>query len=194
MIKRISLVLISLVMILSLVSCNGGHTDEEITEAAKALIEKSYEVNEIYYGKGLPSTGESSIGLTSEYSVVDPECGYSTVDQLKELAASVYSADYCEHLYIIAFEGISNPEDEESVSFARYIVDFSDTLTVSKDAAENGMVLNRTYDFSTIVVEKCVRNSATISVQSLVDGKKDEILTINLVFENDHWRLNTPTY
>ena len=193
MAKRISALLLVIVMLFSLTSCS-SHSDEEIIEAAKTLIEKSYEVNEIYYGKGLPTTGDVSVGLTSEYSVVDPACGYSTVDQLKELAAGVYSADYCEHLYIIAFEGISNPEDDESVSFARYIVDFSDTLTVSKDAVENGMVLNRTYDFSTITVEKCVRDNATIKIQSLVDGEKDAVLKINLVFENDQWRLNTPTY
>ncbi len=194
MAKRITLIFIAVIEVLSLASCEGGHSDEEIIEAAAALIEKSYEVNEIYYGKGLPSTGESSIGLASEYSIVDPSCGYTTVEQIKEVAARVYSADYCEHLYVIAFEGISNDEDEESASFARYIVDFSDTLTVSNDAEENGMVLNRTYDFSTIVVEKCVRNSATISVQSLVDGVADQIIELNLVYENGEWRLNTPTY
>ena len=143
---------------------------------------------------GLPSTGESSIGLTSQYSMVDPSCGYSTIDQLKELAAEVYSADYCEHLYTVAFEGISNEDDEESAAFARYIEDFSKTLTVSNDAAENGMILNRTYDFSTIVVEKVARDNAIISIQSLVDGKEDIVLKINLVFENEQWRLNTPTY
>lgn len=193
MVKKISIVLLAIIMMMSMVSCT-SHSDEEIIEAAKTLIEKSYEVNEIYFGKGLPSTGEISLGLVSEYELVDPECGYSTVDQLKALAAEVYCEDYCEHLYTIAFKGISNNEDEESVSFARYIEDYAGKLTVSLDAKENGLILNRTYDLSTITVEKCVRNTATVKVQSLVDGQLDEILTISLVFENDHWRLNTPTY
>lgn len=192
--KKLGIVILCFIMVLSLAACAPAHKEEDVIAAAKDLIEKSYEVNEIYYGKGLPSTGESSIGLTSQYSMVDPSCGYSTIDQLKELAAKVYSSDYCEHLYTIAFEGISNPEDEESVSFARYIVDFSDTLTVSNDAAKNGIDLNRTYDFSTIIVEKIARNKAIISIQSLVDGEEDKVLKINLVFENDQWRLNTPTY
>ena len=63
-----------------------------------------------------------------------------------------------------------------------------------KEIKETGATLNRTYDFSTIVVEKCVRNMATIKIQSLVDGKEDKELTINLVYENDQWKLNTPTY
>ncbi len=192
--KKFICLVLAVVFVFSLASCSGGHSDEEIIEAAKTLIEKSYEVNEIYYGKGLPHTGKSSVGLISEYAIVDSSCGYTKVDQLKELAASVYSADYCEHLYTIAFEGISNDEDEDSVSYARYIVDFEDNLTVRVDAEEKGLILNRTYDFSTITVEKCVRKSAAVKIQSLVDGKIDEVLEIDLVFENGQWRLNTPTY
>ncbi len=193
MIKRIIAFVIAVIMIFSMVSCS-THSDDEIIEAAKTLIEKSYEVNEVYYGKGLPHTGKSSVGLVSEYAVVDTSCGYSSIDDLKKMAAEVYSADYCEHLYVIAFEGISNDGDEESVSYARYIEDFKNELTVRIDAEEKGLKLNRTYDFSTITVEKCVRNTATISIQSLVDGEKDQVLEISLIFENEQWRLNTPTY
>lgn len=191
--KKIFAFILALACVFTMVSCS-SHSDEEIIEAAKTLIEKSYEVNEAYYGKGLPHTGESSVGLVSEYAIVDTSCGYSSIDELKKMAAEVYSADYCEHLYVIAFEGISNDGDEETVSYARYMEDFQGKLTVRIDAEEKGLKLNRTYDFSTIAVEKCVRNTATVSIQSLVDGEKDQILEINLIFENDQWRLNTPTY
>ena len=192
MIKRISIIFLAVVMMFSLVSCS-SHSDEEIIEAAKTLIEKSYVINEIYYGKGLPITEEDSLGFASNYAIVDTSCGFATVEDIKKATAEVYAADYCEHLYILAFEGIST-EDMESVSYARFIDDYTDKLTMLKEIKETGADLNRTYDFSTIVVEKCVRDMATIRIQSLVDGKEDKELKINLVYENDQWKLSTPTY
>ncbi|MBO5196824.1 MAG: hypothetical protein J6C03_07005 [Clostridia bacterium] len=192
MIKKIILIFLSVLMMFSLVSCS-SHSDEEIIEAAKELIEKSYVINEIYYGKGLPITDEDSLGFSSNYAIVDPSCGFATVEDIKKATAEVYASDYCEHLYVLAFEGLST-EDRESVSYARFMDDYTDKLTMLKEIKETGATLNRTYDFSTIVVEKCVRNMATIKIQSLVDGKEDKELTINLVYENDQWKLNTPTY
>ena len=188
--KKLLCILLASLMMLALVSCS-SHSDEEVTEAAKSLIEASYEINEIYFGKGLPKS-DKNVG---SYAEVDPTCGYSTVDDLKNAALKVYSAGYCEDvLFINAFEGRSIEGDAESASYARYIAYGEDRLTVRLDAEETGMVLNRTYDFSTITVEKCVRDSATITVQSLVDGAEDEIIKLNLVFENDAWRLDSPTY
>ncbi len=192
MIKRISLIILAAIMMLSLVSCS-AHSDEEIIEAAKALIEKSYVINEIYYGKGLPITEEDSLGFASNYAIVDTSCGFATVDDIKKATAEVYASDYCEHLYLLAFEGLST-EDQESVSYARFIDDYTDKLTMLKEIAETGADLNRTYDFSTITVEKCVRNMASIKVMSLVNGKEDKELTINLILEDGQWKLNTPTY
>ena len=192
MIKRISIIFLAVAMIFSLVSCN-SHSDEEIIEAAKALIEKSYIINEIYYGKGLPITEEDSLGFASNYAIVDTSCGFATVDDIKNATAEVYAADYCEHLYLLAFEGLST-EDNASVSYARFIDDYTDKLTMLKEIRETGADLKRTYDFSTIVVEKCVRDVATIKVMSLVDGKEDKELKITLVYENEQWKLSTPTY
>jgi len=179
-------------MMFSLVSCS-SHSDEEIIEAAKELIEKSYVINEIYYGKGLPITEEDSLGFASNYAIVDTSCGFASIEDIKKATAEVYAADYCEHLYVIAFEGLST-EDDQSVCYARFLDDYADKLTMLKDVATTGVDLNRTYDFSTIVVEKCVRDMATIKVMSLVDGEEDEELTINLILENGQWKLNTPTY
>ena len=188
--KKIITVILSVLTVLSLASCS-SHKKEDVIEAAKSLIEASYEINEIYFGRGLPAS-DKYIG---SYAEVDPTCGYSSIDELKNAALKVYSAGYCEDvLFINAFEGRSIEGDTESASYARYIAYGENKLTVRLDAEENGMVLNRTYDLSTITVEKCVRDSATITVQSLVDGETDEIIKLNLVFENDAWRLDSPTY
>lgn len=192
MTKRISVILLAVLMIFSLVSCS-AHSDEEIIEAAKTLIEKSYIINEIYYGKGLPVTEDDSLGFASKYAIVDTSCGFSTVEDIKKATAEVYASDYCEHLYVLAFEGIST-EDRESVSYARFMDDYTDKLTMLKEIRETGADLKRTYDFSTIIVEKCVRDVATIKVMSLVDGKEDKELKITLVYENEQWKLSTPTY
>ena len=70
MIKRISIIFLAVVMMFSLVSCS-SHSDEEIIEAAKTLIEKSYIINEIYYGKGLPVTEDDSLGFASKYAMYE---------------------------------------------------------------------------------------------------------------------------
>lgn len=192
--KKIISVFLTLAVLSACLCACSPHSNDDIAAAAKDLIEKSYEINEIYYGKGLPYTEDIIIGIATEYALVDSEaCGYSTIEDLKKAAAAVYSADYCEHLFKVAFEGLST-EELETVSFARYLEDFGYQLTILKEAAEKGLELNRTYDLSTLTVEKCQRNTATVSVTSLVDGVEDEVITITMVFEADGWRLNTPTY
>ena len=193
---KIICLILAVVTVLSLASCGVSKADaEEITAAAKELIEASYEINEIYFGKGLKVTNTEVLANTSYWYVTD-DCGYSSMDEIKAATAKVYSTDYCnDYLFLIGFEGIKNVDEEQSdIASARFKEDTKGKLCQNKSISENGLELNRTYDFSTITVEKCVRNSATIQVQSLVNGEKDQIIKLTLVYENDQWRLNTPTY
>lgn len=168
-----------------------GADEEEIKSSAAALIEKSYAVNEIYFGCGLPVDEDATVPDLTNYLPADPECGYSSIDQLKAAASEVYTADYCEYLFTMAFEGLS--ADEENTIFARYI-EAASGLTVRRDLKETGKKLGRTYDLSDITVVKCVRSRAEISVQSYVDGEKDQVVVLSLLRENGAWRLNSPTY
>lgn len=190
---------------LMLASCSVDYTEDELKSAAAELIEKSYEVNEIYFGKGLPVAEEDSEAIknfTSELDVdvkavnylpVTEECPYETIEELKELAADVYSAGYCEYLWKMAFEGLST-DDDQTVSYARYMTDYSGVLTVRADLTEDGPTLSRTYDTENITVDKMKKDEASITLNSFVDGKEDISITFVLKREADGWRLDQPTY
>ena len=64
MMKKIfSLLLLSLVL-LTAVSCGKAPTAEEIRPTLEALVEASYEINDIFFGEGLPA-----IERDSEYAI-----------------------------------------------------------------------------------------------------------------------------
>ena len=172
--RRSALMLLSALMAactLLLSSCGVDYTEEDIKTAAAKLIESSYEVNEIYFGKGLPAVEEDSeeakkfadgldVDIASvSYLPVSDECPYTTIDQLKSLAADVYTSDYCEFLWKRAFEGMSS--DDGAAVYARYMTDFMGVLTVRSDVAETGAELNRTYDLNSITVDKMKKDTAT---------------------------------
>lgn len=177
----------------SLVSCGDvGYTEDEIKETAKNLIEASFELNEIYFGEGLASGGETSIS-SSLYSPVSEDCKYRSTTEIKAATQKVYTEDYCKLLFKRGFEG-SSLEDDTNVVYARYIDDFDGRLTVRKNLGDDALKLGRTYDFSTAKAQKMGKDEAQVSVVSLVDGKTDVTVTFTLRLEKNGWRLDTPTY
>lgn len=204
-VKIIALAAVIIIAAVMAVSCGVDYTEDEVKKAASDLIEASYEINEIYFGKGLPISEKESEeakdfahenGLELEniqFLPVNEESPYKSIEDIKKACSGVYSQSYCEYLNLMAFEGFST-EDGSAAVYAKYIEDENGVLTARIDLAESGIVLNRTYDVSTVKVGKMKKNEATVTVDSMVDGKKDETLTFKLVREADGWRLDTPTY
>ena len=60
---RLTVLLLSVLLCLGLfTSCGGsGLTDEEISDIYRDLVEASYELNDIYYGDGLPFQHNESV-------------------------------------------------------------------------------------------------------------------------------------
>lgn len=210
--KIISLIIAILILSTMLFSCSVSYTEEEIIEVAKNLIESSYDVNEIYFGKGLPvdedyddisSYVDNAEDLSAEdlevesvqYVGVDPESGYSTLDDLKNIALKVYSKEYCEDIFIPAFEGVSD-EDTGSVKYSRFMINLYDTLCERKDIVEDGPVLLRTYKLDTIKVQEMKENRCKITVKATLDDGYELDVRLFLVKNEDGsgWRLDTPTY
>lgn len=205
--KRTLLILLCILLFTSsvlLASCGVDYTEDELKTAAAELIEKSYEVNEIYFGKGLPAVEQDSeeakkfadgldVDITAvSYLPVSEDCPYTSIDQLKQLASDVYTADYCEFLWKRAFEGMSS--DDGAAVYARYMTDFMGVLTVRSDVADTGAELNRTYDTENITVDKMKKDTATVTLTSYVDGEKDQDVSFVLKLEANGWRLDQPTY
>lgn len=191
--KLILSVLSVLIFCTLLTSCGDvGYTEDEIRETAKNLIESSYEINEIYFGEGLPVTGEDSVG-SRLYTPVTDDCKYHSTSEIKAATEKVYTADYCKILFKTGFEGTSL-ESEENVRYARFIDDFDGRLTARKDLAESAITRGRTFDYDSAEIVKMKKDRAEITYITHVDGEKDLSVTVTLLKDESGWRLDTPTY
>lgn len=129
------------------------------------------------------------------YNVVKFDSPYLSIEQIKSAAAEVYSADYLEAVFGVAFDGIASFEASSSgVVPARFIEQGG--LLRQYNKAESMLRGKRIYDYSTM---KIVRPSngrvVNITMDSHIEGE-DEILNVrlSLVLQNGKWYLNTPTY
>ncbi len=198
--KRIAALLLAALMILTLASCGGsGMNEEEIRDLYRDLLEKSYILNDVYYGDGLPfvndpETMASLAGASSRFSYmpVDKSAPYQSEAAIREATEAVFSKTLCRHLFTLAFEGMST-EDEKTVVFARYI-EQDEILTVRIDLAEEALPLGRTYDFDSMQIEMENGTRITASFDTKMDGENSVRVKITLVKEEKGWRLDSPTY
>ena len=102
-----------LVLLLLLTGCSGPkHTAEELRPVLDDLLPRAAEINEIYFGDGLPTnrdenavrafyeTFDTDIAAIS-YTPVDPACGYETVDDIRRATLEVFTDTYAETLRMI---------------------------------------------------------------------------------------------
>lgn len=203
-VKLLVLFVLTAAFVISCLASCGSKNDPETVAAAEELIEKSYEINEIFFGKGLAvdeeSRQEALEGFDAQsdvqkvaYAKADALCGYDSVSSLKEAALSVYTEQYCEVLFASAFNGIKDAIGN-TVEYARYIDDEFGFLTVRVDIEEDAIKLDRTYDLSTITITKQTDSFALFTVDSLVAGEPSDTVRIKMVMTENGWRLDTPTY
>ncbi len=217
-ILRIAALVLAAVMIApALVSC-GKHDEGEIKKAAAELIEKSYEINKIFFGEGLPLAEEDEYASTfpgydvpspsvdpdsgddMTYYMVSPKCGYHSVNDIKNGTLAVYTAEYADPLFDMAFAGfaVTVGGDEttrtDAVSFARYMDTSAGYLGMRKLADHEILALGRTYDTGNITVLKNKKNEARVSVPSFVNGKDAGNVELTLKMTGNGWRLDSPTY
>lgn len=109
----------------SLFSCGGPSTDPaELKTALDTLLPLSYELNDIYFGEGLPATddqdrinqlyGTFAANVKSlNYHPVAEDCGYSSIEDIMTATEAVFTEEYASYLYELAFDGISSDKVEE---------------------------------------------------------------------------------
>lgn len=127
------------------------------------------------------------------YDVVRSDSKYLAVYEIKEAAEKVYSADYLEGIYQVAFEGIGG--GSYGIKMARFYTEGG--LLRQYNQIENRIEAQRVYDYSTL---KIVRPSndqfMNVTVDTHLEGE-DEILEVTLRFikgEDGEWYLDSPTY
>lgn len=126
------------------VSCSSVKYDaEEIRGVLEGLIASSEPLNVIYFGEGLPPT-EDEAEISAFYGAfaanvkylnylpVTRDCGYGSIADIKEATEEVFTPEYSEYLYELAFTGISGdnvPSGEDEKADGE-----------GEDSSENGKV------------------------------------------------------
>lgn len=198
--KRILSFLLTAVLLFSLASCGGsGLSDDEIRDVYADLIEQSYLLNDVYYGDGLPfvndpETMAALAGASSRFSYmpVDKNAPLKSEAEIREATLAVFTKDMCDHLFVLAFEGMSTGDDE-TVVYARYI-EMEEILTVRIDLAEEALPLGRVYDLDSMDILNQSGNRIVASFATSVDGEPSVNVKLTLVKTADGWRLDSPTY
>ena len=210
--KKIICFALAAIAALSLVSCGAKAPDiEAVRDELVALVEASYEVNEIFFGEGLPTYArggeyDKKYGLyngnDSEfafYEYVTQESKYYFTEQIRWAAEKVYTADYLKGIYTMAFDGYAD-ENTGAVTTARYL-DANGLLMKyvfdENDPFDQLDGKKRRFDFDTMEAVKPYSSGyLNISVDSYLEGNESDILNITLHFKKtaDGWRLDAPTY
>lgn len=152
-------------------------TDEQVQKELERLLPVSYELNEIFWGKGLPTkTTESSAAMQP----VTDDCGYKSVDDIVDKAKTVFSEEYVAGIVSAV---LTDSDDTD----ARYS-DINGILKMDKtypsfDVKGNIVV-------STAKIKK--QNSRMVIVSAeYEDGGQTEI---TLILQDGKWYLDSPTY
>ena len=205
----LALVLVLLLPV-SLASCaSKAPALEEVRDRFEAIIEASYEINDIFFGEGLPThdrdgdfAKENNIYYGffgyDAYEFVTEDSPYFYIDDIKYAAARVYSADYLEEISTMAFIGYAD-ENTGAVSTARYLEAEGILWRYSFGEEDPFNILpgKRRYLMDTMeMVRPSNGRSVNIKIDSYLLGKEDEILSVTLrfVLEDGEWYLDTPTY
>lgn len=242
--KNLILPILILSCMICIPSCgNTVHYDSaELKTALDELLPLSYELNEIYFGEGLPQTDDRTLVdklygafaanvKSLNYHPVAEDCGYSSIADIKEATEAVFTDEYCAYLYELAFDGISSDkvdveaeeeetEEEEAklgegeiiesggeitssysapvmldvtASYARYL-EQNGMLTVRRDLADDAYTLGREYDTDKMEITLEKPDYVIVTLPSYVNGEYDCDVDLKLVYTDEGWRLDTPTY
>ncbi|MBO6053873.1 MAG: hypothetical protein J6Q17_09050 [Clostridia bacterium] len=213
---RISLLALAVLLLIPLITGITGcsrakHTPDELRPILADLLPRAAEINEIYFGAGLPTTRDVDTVRafydtfdtdveSISYTPVDPACGYETVDDIKAATLEVFSPEYAAFLFDRAFNGISDLFDEgletehrTTAVYAMYIEE-SGYLTKRVNLLDDAIPLGRTYDLDSITVLRENESGVEVRLKSFFNGEPSVDVDLWLVEGADGWRLDSPTY
>lgn len=192
--------LLMLSLCFSLSSCDREYDEAEVLSAASELIEKSYKLNELFYGKGLEYTDEG-LGiyrLASKESLA--EYGISTIEDMKNMAREIFSDSYCDVIFKSdIFTSVK--VDDVIKSYTRYYQNYDE------EGNPDGIMVRTNYDYA-LTCEYVYHDSMevvdvvkdVIVVRALVNAKSEDgseanlNIDLSMIEESDGWRFNTATY
>ena len=191
-IKKISFILLTLILVItSVVSCGGKADESEILSAFTELYGKSVPINEYIFGKGLPYDNPESYKtdeLTSPYYVAVSESSpYKTVAEFEVAILEVYSKDY----YTVSLkQGLFTGYGEKNDQKPRYT---EENGVLKIDITKAGLEITGRFDASKASVKSASSDEAVVRAPWR-SGETVKEYDLTLIRENGQWRLDTPTY
>lgn len=190
----------------SLQSCKKISTEpDEIRAALETLIPASAELNEIYFGLGLPTAADEEGYANPDdglvYEQVLPSCKYQTEAELREATLSVFTESYANVLFERGFSGLSVKYDDNGLSgseltstlYAMYI-ETDGVLTKRTNVKDEALRLGREYRIDKMTVVRQKNDYVVVDIPTMMDGEESVTVTLKLVITENGWRLDSPTY
>ncbi len=200
--KVIALALLVLMILPAVSSCGKDKlTEEQVIEIVGPLIQKSYEINDIFFGEGLPYEKDEDKEAEEEQMGALPPVKYVPVisdkynseSSLKEAALEVYTESYMESVFDIVFNGMSDGNGN-IIQYARYFESFADYLKIRSGVEEESIVCGRKYDVTTLKITAQADNYVFFTLDSFIDGEPAATIELSIKDEGNGWRLDSPTY
>lgn len=195
--KRILVLLLSLVLTVSMFSCSKPKplkiSEEEAYEVLCDLVPRSYEFNVIFFGEGLPHEH----GEYEDTTYVEVDLGkskYSSIPEIKVEVERVYSKRYLKSIYVNMFVGSKTTSSDGLLD--------NDVSPRYKEI-EGKLMIDASYDevnimgkltvVSTDVVKKTPKYVSVDAVCQDENGNEIQ-KRFFLTLENGVWLLDGPTY
>ena len=198
------MLLTTLLLSFNMTACNRRYDEGEVISATESLLRRAKMLNEVYYGDGIQYL---DIGHTEGYyHEADPihlaTLGFTTIEQLKSLTLETFTVGYSNQIFGTKLSMI---EDEEGIQeMTRYYQKY-DTSNITEPVcimvyknAKKTLRSDIEYDYSTIRVTGVKRQTVFVTVTAEVtndDGKSQRVdVEIDLIEEDDGWRIDNPCY
>jgi len=178
MIKKLSVILSTILAVGCISSCSGA-PDEEIIAALEELTPKAVEMYGIVYGDTLPHGEADENGMC----VVSGESKYTNIFQIKSDLAKVFSDEYLQIISNTAFSGVAVDEGEISPKFFEQ----NGILYVNPSATENFEVIDSINLDGCKVIKK---NKFMAVVELLQDEGNEDDMEITLRYTENGWRID----
>lgn len=209
--KKTAILLLALIMAAGVFSSCASEPPQlgEVKDELVALVEASYGINGIFFGDGLETYARGGKfdkehhlydGNDSEYAsyeYVTEDCGYLFTEKIKTDAEKVYTLDYLEGIYTMAFDGYAD-ENTGAVTTARYLDVNGWLMKYAYGDSDPFNILpgKRVYDFDTMeIVKPSTAKYLNVEINSHLEGETEQIkVTLRFKLTDDGWRLDNPTY
>lgn len=214
--RRTLSLLLSLALILSgscLISCKEERIPDReydpalVLEVAAELVAKSWDINLFFWGTGIPVSEEENAVKIGKYTEADKnfteQMDLKTIDDLKKMTSEVYDKAFCEVIFSTKLASLKDT-DGNMVSLVRYY----QNISTDEDGNEvKGPIMVHTeaevyfdetpiYHYDSLSILGVEGEIVHLLIDASFASSPDERITVpvDLIEEEDGWRLVSPTY